>query len=327
MSIAALLLFNVACENDVDINADFEEKTVVFGLLDVYQDTQYVKINRTFLDDNVNAINLAKDPNRLYYDTLDVKLTEGSTNKEITLNKIFLPKDSGLFTREENQVYFTNEPLLENEVYQLSVIKPDGSVTAGNARTVSGVSVSKPSGSLKVQFVSFPNGNDIVDEYTFVINTGANGSNVAEIELRFNFRYREIVGIDSTLKKVSFPLTRLFNPNLESGKVIEYIFTPSRFFQYLEEQVPATVNPTKKIIEDLPVEIEVYVADPDFAFYRELNGPIDGLAQVRPDFTNVDNGIGLFSSRSSKVFRADFHDLTKNYIISHYKTTRNFSFP
>ena len=43
------MLFS-ACETDFDVNAEWEETTVVFGLLDDSKDIQYIKINKAFFD-------------------------------------------------------------------------------------------------------------------------------------------------------------------------------------------------------------------------------------------------------------------------------------
>jgi hypothetical protein len=83
-----LAVFLLSCENEVELTTDFEEKTVVYGLLDQSQDTQFVKINRTFLEPNTNAIQLAKDPSNLKYDNLPVYLREQEKKNVISLQKI-----------------------------------------------------------------------------------------------------------------------------------------------------------------------------------------------------------------------------------------------
>ena len=47
LSIAAL----TSCDTNVDLTAPYASTTVVFGLLDPQADTQFVKINKTFLGD------------------------------------------------------------------------------------------------------------------------------------------------------------------------------------------------------------------------------------------------------------------------------------
>ncbi len=71
----ALFASLMACDNEIDLNADYEDTTVVFGLLNANADTQFVRITRTFLEDGQSAIDLAQDANRLFYNNIDVKLT------------------------------------------------------------------------------------------------------------------------------------------------------------------------------------------------------------------------------------------------------------
>ncbi|MCK4361265.1 MAG: hypothetical protein KAV70_05930, partial [Bacteroidales bacterium] len=68
------LLFS-ACETDVDIIADYEDVTVVYGLLN--QDSiTYLKINKAFLGEG-NALIMAKvEDSSNYTGMLDVKIEE-----------------------------------------------------------------------------------------------------------------------------------------------------------------------------------------------------------------------------------------------------------
>ena len=43
------------------------------------------------------------------------------------------------------------------------------------------------------------------------------------------------------------------------------------------------------------------VGSEDLNTYIKVNKPITGIVQERPQFTNINNGIGLFSSRYTKV--------------------------
>ena len=47
----ALILFS-GCDNEVDINADWKETIVVYGLLNPNDSIQYIKVNKAFLNEN-----------------------------------------------------------------------------------------------------------------------------------------------------------------------------------------------------------------------------------------------------------------------------------
>ena len=311
-----------SCENEVDINSDFEEVTVIYGLLDQNADTQFVKVNKTFLDDKKNALDLAKDPNQLFYDSLTVILIEESSGNEIFLNPIEVPKNPGVFTGEKNTLYFTDEAIKPNKNYSLKVIKPDGSISTGRTTTVDTILVKKPLFGLAIPFID-RSGN--INRFRFEFETG---NNVAEFEIVSYFKYTEIIGNDSFPRRVRIPLTKKTNPSLAPFVSFEFIFDGLQFFRAIEAQVPASANPTKKVIFPRDnFDIEIFAADEDYSFYRELNGPIDGLAQTRPEFTNISDGYGVFASRLSMVSSSRINDNTRIYLVSEYRDNRNFSFP
>ena len=78
---------------------------------------------------------------------------------------------------------------------------------------------------------------------------------MAELEVIGWFHYTEIIGNDSIPKRVRFPIR-----NFSSGP-FEVRYDGERFFRSLEEQVPASTSPTKKIIEDFNnIEIEIFAS-------------------------------------------------------------------
>ncbi len=314
-----LVLFIVACENEVDLNTDFEETTVVFGFLDKNADTQFVKISKTFIDDQLSAIDVAKQSDRLFYDTLEVSLIEGTNGPVFPLSKMQKPKDPGTFATDRNDIYFTTARLKSNTSYRLRIKKADSTITYGQTTTIDTIIITSPNLGfpISVHSVSFINRDFRFNPQAFIFNPG---NNVAELEVIGWFHYTEIIGNDSIPKRVRFPIR-----NFSSGP-FEVRYDGERFFRSLEEQVPASTSPTKKIIEDFNnIEIEIFASDADLKFFRELNGPIEGLAQVRPEFTNIENGIGIFSSRfkMSEFTRIDQN--TRIYLFQTYRNNRNFS--
>lgn len=322
-----LTLFIFSCENEVDINAEFEETTVVFGLLNHNADTQFVKINKTFLDNETSAIDLAKDPDRLFYDTLEVSLIDTELEIEIPLQKIERSKEDGIFTQERNEVFFTTRRLRKNTEYELKIIKPDSSITQGKTITMDTILIEKPRLNLsQANTVIFFNQNQQFNPYIFEFKTG---KNIAEFQATAFFRYTEILpGGDSVLRKIEIPISSFSNSSLAENRVFQFRFEGERFFNIIEREVPATANPTKKIVEGKNnFEIEIFAADEDLWFFRSLNGPIEGLNQVRPEFTNLENGIGLFSSRLTVREFSQLDNNTRNFLVGEFNSDRGFSFP
>ena len=322
----ALLLSLFSCENEVEVNAEFEEKTFVLGLIDAESDTQFVKITKTFLDDETGAIQLGQDPDNLYYDSLDVTLSELNSNNNVVqqfkMTKILRPKASGIFTTERNEAYYSNATVKENTKYSLTVNKLDGSAaTAGEATVTRGVTLVEPDIRRrgKISLID-PRTKNIIEE-RFEFETT---NDVGEFSAVMIFNYLEIVNVDSVVKSIVIPLTSILNPSLGVANY-PFIFDGQKFFDALEANIPISLNPPKRLVLDDGMDIVMEAADADYTLYRDVNGPIDGLAQTRPDYTNITNGIGLFASRNLNTTKLSLSGDTKNYIIATYGDRTNLS--
>ncbi|MFT6165989.1 MAG: hypothetical protein ACJAV5_001040 [Vicingaceae bacterium] len=322
----ALIVSLFSCENKVEVNAEFEEKTFVLGLIDVGSDTQFVKITRTFLDNKTGAIQLGQDPNNLYYDSLDVTLNELNSSNNVVqqfkMAKILRPKASGIFTTERNEAYYSDLAVKENTKYTLTVNKFDGStITTGEASASRGVTLVEPDIRRRGKISLIDPRSKIIISERFEFETS---NNVGEFSATMIFNYLEIVNVDSIVKSIEIPLTSILNPSLGVTNY-PFIFEGQKFFDALEANIPTGLNPPKRLVLDDGIDIVMKAADADYTLYRDVNGPIDGLAQTRPDYTNITNGIGLFASRNINKTKIGLSGDTKNYIIARYGNRANLS--
>ena len=134
----------------------------------------------------------------------------------------------------------------------------------------------------------------------------------------------EIINVYDTVKSIRIPLTSILNPTLNEVNY-PFIFEGQKFFTALETNIPISLNPPKRVVLDVGIDIILEAADADYTLYRDVNGPIDGLAQTRPDYTNIVNGIGLFASRNISTVKIGLSGDTKNYIIATYGDRNNLS--
>tara|TARA_B110000046_G_scaffold28052_1_gene28725 strand:- start:20726 stop:21745 length:1020 start_codon:yes stop_codon:yes gene_type:complete len=315
-----------SCENEVEVNAEFEEKTFVLGLIDAGSDTQFVKVTKTFLDDETGAVQLGQDPNNLYYDSLDVTLNELNANNRVVqqfkMAKILRPKESGLFTTERNEAYYSNAVVKENTTYTLTIDKLNGTaITIGEATVSRGITLAEPDIRRrgKISLID-PRSKIIIDErFEFLTS-----ENVGEFSATMVFNYLEIINVYDTVKSIRIPLTSILNPTLNEVNY-PFIFDGQKFFTALEAKIPISLNPPKRLIIENGIDIIIEAADADYTLYRDVNGPIDGLAQTRPDYTNIVNGIGLFASRNISTVKLSLSGDTETYIIAKYGDRGNLS--
>ena len=95
LSIFAIVF--TACEADFDVNAEWEETTVVYGLLDAGKYLQKIKISKAFLG-KMDAMQMAQYADSINFDSgeLDVKIVRAKNNGNtdtIILNEALISRE------------------------------------------------------------------------------------------------------------------------------------------------------------------------------------------------------------------------------------------
>jgi hypothetical protein len=105
-----ILLIVSSCETDFAIETIEKEIPVVYGVLNINEPKQYIRVQRAFLSKGSNVSDLSKDPNILYYAEGKAILTVPATGKTIlgkrmNAEDIGIKRDLGLFAESPNILY------------------------------------------------------------------------------------------------------------------------------------------------------------------------------------------------------------------------------
>lgn len=301
---AFLFLFN-ACSTDVDLYADYKDITVVYGLLDPGKDTNYVKINKAFLGPgNAYDIALIADscnyPNKLDAKIVEYKAPSYSNNYQITqtfdLDTLTIhSKEPGLFYAPDQLVYYTNKRIKSNTdqhkyKYVLQIDRGDTLITSET---------------------------DIVGGELFMIDPkplGFNSEsgtikwypcpNAAVYEVVVNFYFTEVgPGIDSVKRCMpwslgTYPLSALSE---DHGK-FAISYKSAKFYSSLASFLGNdTLKPNvDRVISDYCLGISVSAGGEELYNFISVNGPSSSIVQTIPEYTNINGGYGVFSSRAAK---------------------------
>jgi hypothetical protein len=119
-------------------------------------------------------------------------------------------------------------------------------------------------------------------------------------ELFFIFNYIDVY-LDGTEKIESFKISmgQIVPALVEEGKPTDHTFylSSERFYELVASQVPdfnATVLKKRKPIQ---VDFELVIGDEDYYYYRQNTLPSDDLNQLKPQYSNITNGYGVFASK------------------------------
>jgi hypothetical protein len=289
-------LFN-ACKTDVDVIAPYKEIAVVYGLLDVSQPVQYVKINRAFLGKG-DAYAMAQNPDSINYKPEDINVVLEKFNGEeskgfITLyDTIVSGGASGDFSKGNNIIYATREMLQSDLIYKLKVEnKKSGYKAEATTNIINSILI--PQGGTVYSFVG--SDNKYTPNNTIEWTSQKNGK---IYELTFRFHYKEFKnGGDTVFKYVDWAFTPQYTSTTEGGVPIKKSIRGEEFFTFLQ-------SVKANYFSDLSVkriawrgQIFVTAAGEDFQIYKDLNAPYSSNFQEKPVYTNIKNGLGIFNTR------------------------------
>jgi len=298
-----LFIFTISvfsCKTDFQINANWKDMTVVYGLMSQNDTIHYIKINKAFLG-NDNALIMAQNPDSSSYgNNLEVKMEEWknvtSTSPGYQSNQWYLDtvtifnKDPGVFYGSKQLLYKFQAALTdENAEYRLYIKnKVTGKQISSKTMLVHNFTIDKPT---PLQPANFSAASLIhVSWYS-----GVNGKRY-QVVVRFNYWEKVIGAADSTLKSVDWDLGTVQSVGTDGGEVLETSYYGNSFFSYLRAKIGNPSNVIRHVA--VPnVDFIFSVAADEFNTYMEVNAPTTGIVQEKPEYTNINNGIGIFSSR------------------------------
>ena len=310
----AFAMLCIACETDFDVNAEWEETMVIYGLLDLNTDTQYVKISKAFLGE-MDALEMAQyadsinfgsyDTSGNYIDELAVKIYKWKFNEikdSVALTAVPTIRDAGIFN--ENIVVYefvNNNSFLENE-YEYELVIDSGSVNIVSSRTKLVESFSFDN--MANQFKFYKPLNPDTTKFTLETIKWSDANNATMYQLTVRINYTE--NNDTLYLDWRQPLESTENLTILEGK---------SFFSFLEASKELEVNTPNTVRRFQTIDLYLTAGTADLYTYMQVNEPITGIVQQRPYFTNINNGIGLFSSRYSLVKKGMvLSDDTKDYV-------------
>jgi hypothetical protein len=344
-SFLVLAVLFSSCETEVDLNAPYKNTTVIFGLLDPdyngdnvisVQDTQWIKINKTFLGEGDNNNYAAVRDSSEYTDDDFVKkvverIVDGDVVEEYELvsTTVSNRQMNGIFYGPEQTMYYfipvaPNVPwnpnlpgLNQNSEYRIVLEFKDGREVSASTKVVSYNSFSwltpQQNATFILASVSTNGGFNYTSEVAIRWNAATN-ANVYDSRLRFH--YTEMVyenadwsgtPISVTPKFLDYYLGSISDDEITSGQLLKITFDGRAFFSFLQNNLVADQR-IRRVIGTYDsdqqrtecFDVMLTMGNNDLKSYIEVNSPSTGVVQERPIYTNVSNGIGLFASRGTR---------------------------
>jgi len=304
-----------SCETDLKVNADYTRTAVVYGLLEKQDTNHLIKITKTFLGDG-NAYDFAQiaDSSKIPNLVAEIQAWKGNALKKKypLTDTVINGKESGSFYSGSQFMYYFREPNLDPTMeYKLSFYLDGKEISAStpvlpNYRFKSpapGSAIEMIDGDIRTSQVLNNHKQKIV---IGPVESGNPANLVAETEFRGTFVYTEVYKDGSSAQKS-------FSFDMGKTNTLERFYEASGFWSALESSIKPDPNVERRSANTFNIEAISYPED--FKTFLAVNNPVSGVVQERPEYSNINNGLGLFSSRTSAFYSKALSSNSEAYLI------------
>lgn len=289
--IVAAIIF-ASCDNELVVTDEWKDIPVVWGLLNKSDTAHYIRVEKAFLDPTTSALDIARIPDSLYYDDATVSLKRISNNQVYLLERVNgdlegYPREGGIFAETPNYLYKikANEiNLVIGEKYQFILDRGDGTplVTSETIILPKPVLRNPPVGSL----LSFKR-NTL---FTFMWNEMPDAG-IFDLKVLFHYSERTPETGNMFVPK-SFEWTVARNL-LEREHKIDGV----EFYNTVKANIKIDSEATRRFDS---LDIVVWAGGKELYEFIRVTQANTGITSTQdiPRYTNMSEGIGIFSSRN-----------------------------
>lgn len=304
LALFAGAVLTVSCETDFSLNGDYELQPVVFGLLDQTSGVHFVKITKAFLGDGDNLV-YATIPDSSYFNQVAARVTEQKNGTltgrfwELKDTVVSGKSTAGIFYAPEQKVYVFHASDLDASATYILEIDVEGGQrrVTGSTSLLSGfklIGTTANNPSFRIAFA--PNKVDDDRDYDSWRVSFNEALHAERYVFSYTFRWTETY---TDLTTASFEVSRSNGDHLQTKPLVpgagDVFFSGLDFYTWLATVIPLDPKVVRRKVEG--IDLKIAVAHSELHQYMEVGKPVGGIAQIRPEFTNLTGGKGLFSSR------------------------------
>ncbi|MFT7611439.1 MAG: hypothetical protein ACI9J3_000382 [Parvicellaceae bacterium] len=296
----------ITCSTEFELNIP-QETPVLYGILDQTADTQWIKLNKSFLGDGNNFEYAAINDCTEYSNALISVEEIGGLSRSWMLSETYVPvaSGSGLFYTDSQKVYYfvPSGGLDATASYKITASfddeKPDLEATT---------KLIGPEFKFNALFnillysgVQFESGTSITStsyqNLSVEWRTGDEGRRY-DLTMRLHYTEYDMAGTPSE-KYLDYYQGEVTTTETTGNILQTRTINGESFFQFIgtHPDLADVSDVAKRVTEH--IEFIVTAAADELNTYINVNQPVSGIVTERPTYTNVSNGIGIFSARST----------------------------
>ena len=296
-----LLSLFFSCTTDFDVNAEWKDITVVYCLLNQNDSSHYVKVNKAFLGEQ-DAYIMAQISDSFNYENINVSLERWINNnllQTIILDTTYINKEHGIFATDNNIIYKTTDSIYADSEYKLIIDIPGKEQITSSTKLIARFKVLN-NFEAPQRVIGFSSSSPETIEWNSVEN-----ARLYELTIRFHY-YEETTDSGTVAKFLDWKQPTKLSPNLDGGEKMSLEIPGESFYQFIAANISVIEN-VKRIAGCL--DFMFMLGGDDLNTYIEVSRPSNTIVQEKPAFTNIVNGIGIFSCRYDKnIFGKELSD-------------------
>lgn len=307
-------LIVASCSDELQVQLDKPlDRPVIFCLLNPNDSIQYLRIQKIFLGQE-NALTTAKNHDSIYYPGATVMLEEIVDGK-VVLEHLMTPtfdriKDDGIFASAGHFVFEAKTPIQTGRSYRLQVDLPDHDQAI--------VATTTPFNYLEIiQVNRWPNGINMTNaRYARVSWVTLPMTESYQLKIRFN--YFDLTATDTIPRFIDWTIPRVTSRGTQGGEVLDISIPIEDWFLLLGDQIPVD-DAVKKRVASVFDYTWYFAGEPLESYMMQDQTTRNGILSDYPQYSNIENAIGVFS------YRSNFEQ--KGYSISLYTLERLTTHP
>ncbi len=297
----SVILSIFGCKNELDLNSEYSQSLVIYGILNLKDSFHYVRIQKSYYSED-NGIYAARFIDSICPKTEDIEIyMEELLDGEIVDGPIYLestnefPKDSGFFANERNLVYRFNKMLKPGYSYKISVYDKETNVLSTGTTDLLGGRNYEYNFSETRYYTATAYNMEVLKDYEFFDQFWKEDGRVKR------FLYKEKYQGNEYLRFVDY------KPFYDHKNVKNALITDSigcqfsdYYLQFLAKHIPVKQGVVREVVG---VDHIVTFPDDNMVFYL-YNCNTTDIFHYLKFYSNIENGQGLFASKYFLTFFA-----------------------
>jgi hypothetical protein len=300
------LIYSItACKNDLVTIDGWKDIPIIYGLLSVNDTATYIRVEKAFVDAQRKPEDIARIPDSLYYNDVTVTLIRTKNNERYTLSRVDgntegYTRTDGLFAKTPNYLYKIKNNTIQlkaDDEYRIELLKKGQNTPFAKATTkVTGIFdivVPLPSTALNLRYDN---------TLTVSMQTDEKSAKVLDVNIILNYEEFPLSNPSNIVtKKATWTMVanaaRGNGTNGQPTPVLSFSRKGQEFFDYLGNNIPVSEQLGRRAKS---IDVEILAAGQELIDFTSANIANSGItgSQTIPVFTNIENGRGIFSSRS-----------------------------